>query len=644
VAEAGFKASVLDLSCFFEGYQASVPRLKWTRQRLLQLAEACEDHARDDGAWCERYTRELEVPKEDALSTIHKAAVRLKERAARDNGIKQAALILHFLSDRVREGPRPARHWTARDAQELREHAQTIRNLANPRGFWGWVGKVRPQTSAKLFLSEAQRGTIERRIYPALQQAAHKRYEELVRRAQEDIRRRFLGEPPVEQGIVGALLTELETQRAFFAQLSTEPPQSAVAQAAPHEILLVPTLDTVIDAGNKTCFGTLFDRALAQAGCSPKALADKLLRKGIRHAERVYRPAEWYKLNPVEVRNALLRFVRHYLGTDKPEAPIDLQDPCSALEHAAQTTLVHPALENLLKGVLADWVRRSMPYGELNPVPNSHRRAHALLYCYPSDRANFDRLLGPILTINNSKEEAGAYQTGNPYVAFLCQYQLAQPLAYLRHLPKWYKQGSGAPTHIDCRLYPEFRRLNQRPSDWDDAQALFASARKLGVIRPHAGGFVLARPHPELDALFAAQVPCAAWKTGKTLHQLLGRTEFQRAIETAFPGGTQAALADLIRQEPDSAAQNLIRLGVLEGGPAGLYRYAGQPAGEVTKDLFTWTAGPLSGLSEDEFVGRLLANDLLYSILFFQVSDALVAGQLTVADVPRFLAGFTNAL
>jgi hypothetical protein len=287
-----------------------------------------------------------------------------------------------------------------------------------------------------------------------------------------------------------------------------------------------------------------------------------------------------------------------------------------------------------------------MPYGELNGVGYSHRRSHVLLYCYPSDRDTFDRLLETLVTINNPKNEAHAYQTGNPYVALLCQYQIAQPLSYLRHLPKWYKHATNAPTHIDRTLYPEFRRLGQRPKhDWDDAKALFASARKLGFIRGHAGaGLLLTTPHPELDLIFAPKVSSPVWKTGKTFHQLLSSTEFQRTLEAAFPKATQACLADLIRQDPDTAAHSLMLLGVLEGGPAGLYRYLGQPAGEVTSDLFAWAPGPLSGLSEEEFVGRILANDLLYNVLFFKVSDALVAGQVTAADVPRFLADFTAAL
>jgi hypothetical protein len=608
--EAGLKTAVLDLSQAFEGYQSAVPRLKWTRQGLMQLADACDDYARDDGAWLQRHTQELEMPKAEAFSALEKAALRLKDRVARANGIDQAVAILHHLSDRVKTSaanPQALRPWTPHAAQELREHAQTLRTLANPRGLWGLVARLRPQTSARLFLTEAQRGTIARGIYPALQYAALKRYTDLVRRAHEDIRRRFLGDPPDNKGVIGTLLAALETQRAFFQKLAPDPVPDVVADAAPHEIILVANLQVVIDATTRTRVRTLFDNALRQAGCSAQGLANKLLRGGLVHGDRVYRPAEWYKLNPAAVRNELARLVRRYLGADQAGTPIDWQNPHSAFAHAAQITLVHPALQNLLKGVLADWVRKSTPYGELSPLPNIQRRGHVLLYCYPPDRQTFERLLETVVTLNNSQHEAGAYCTGNPYVAMLCQYQLAEPLSYLRHLPKWYKHSNGVATHLDRGVYPEFRRLSQRPAEWEDAQALFTSACQLGIVRPHSGdGFVLATPHPELDALFAPPVPCAVWKPAKTFQQLLGRPEFQRVLETALPKGTQPAPADLARQEPDSVARHLVLHGILEAGPAGLYRYAGQPAGDITRDLFVWKIGSLAGLAPDEFVGQML--------------------------------------
>src|SRR5947208_3027730 len=75
--EAGFNTMVLDLSLFFEGYQAGVPCPKWTREGLMHIADACDDYARDDGSWLHLYVRELEVPKGDAIAAIQKAAVQL---------------------------------------------------------------------------------------------------------------------------------------------------------------------------------------------------------------------------------------------------------------------------------------------------------------------------------------------------------------------------------------------------------------------------------------------------------------------------------------------------------------------------------------------------------------------------------------
>ena len=93
--------------------------------------------------------------------------------------------------------------------------------------------------------------------------------------------------------------------------------------------------------------------------------------------------------------------------------------------------------------------------------------------------------------------------------------------------------------------------------------------------------------------------------------------------------------------------ENLQEMGILKKVSGGLFRIDCSPPATLQHTppgLFTAKAGPLEGLSRDDFIGRLLDDDWLYNVVFWRALDALDEEHLAWEEAPVFLREYTRKL
>lgn len=652
------------VSCqeWFEHYRAQVQPLAWEAANLLNLAKVADDLRLDDGQW-KLAAKDLDAPADEAVNLLRCRIIDLAQ-AASDHGRNEVRDALNSLRTRF-EASRS--EWTKplalspTQAEELARSAQQLRAYARP-GTWYYrlAAKLRLPVRPTWWLSEGQQGSI-RRIHQRISEAARTRHANEVRKRKLRVADTVLGTPGIN-GVLDEALEELHRQELFLASLAAPaaPRTPGRTVGEPYEISLVQGLHTVLNGGTGRTIYHLFDDAVRKAGCSPGDLAGHLQAAGLIIRGRSYPPGAWPKLPVAEVRAALQQEVARYLGADDPGAQLFIDDPRSALEHAAAITPVHPELVPVLKGVVHAWTRQSIPYAEFQAIPRAELKVHCLLYCYPPHRAQWEARLADHIELADpvgSPADAEAYGIKTPYVAILWQCAWGS-LGGLKGLPGWLhqsnllrKEGKFPPLH-DPSNYPETRILAERPDDFEDSQLLFQAALKAKAIFPLDGQpprYALAKQNPRTDPLFAPDLIEPEDVTDEMIHKHLCESRFVRFLEASFPGVSGlAATAQQLARQPDLAlaAAGLAQAGILQPRPNRHYRLCCRPpAGDWFPDgFFRRKCGPLVGLTRDDFVAELHRNDDLYNVVFWQVADALDFGLVSVNEAPSFLAGYSAKL
>jgi hypothetical protein len=660
--DAGLGPGTVSLDEWFVDYSPPPLSLDGTREGLLRLAESAEDLARDDGSWRD-VAAELDRPAVDAVEEVARRIDGLVRRCLAREGPPAARRALEALRHQMAgaAAANAAAAWTAAQAAELYEHARQLRHLAHPRSWLARVlMRVRPDAPAWGWLSEGQRAYAERQALPAVTAAAQTRHGAEVVRRKARVYEACLGRPGVA-GLLESAEQEVARREQFFQHLAAAPEAAANDyDAQPHEILLAADLDTPLGPGVRRTLGDLFDENAARAGCTPAGLAAVIAHAGLPIDGRVVPPGEWPDLAAGAVREALERLADLYLGAADPDATLDIERPATAVEWLATIHLLHPELRTLLVNVLPVWVRQSRPYAELNAVAGADPNVLTFLYCYEGHRAAWQRLLHAQVTLTTRAtgphDTLPGYAVGHPYAAVLAQFAVALAPGALRDLPAWVREGNRLrqegefPPPYDWTAAPELRLLPERVEDYADAEQLFDAAVQAQALVPigdKPAAYAPAWPDPALDRLFAQHQVEASWRGPEFFARRLRRPEFATLLLTVFPEvrGLRRVLRTLARESsPLHAAEELVRLGVLEARPAELYRLARVPADGAALDpeLYQSREGQYVGLSRQDFVAALCRDDELYNAVFWRVSDALDAGRVSPRDVPPSLVRVTE--
>ncbi len=484
---------------WFQDYRPPILRFRWDVETLTKLALTADDLAHDDGQW-KSDALDLDRPIQTATAEIRRRIQNLRRLTQAESGPDAAvgtleALRTNWLTLRT-EWIAPV-DWTTRHADELQDTARILRNARQPRQFhYRTLLSLRARLSPRRWLTESERQMIERRLFPRIQRAGELRFEQELRRRRCRIADAILGRPGAP-GILDQILQEVESDRTYFKSLTNVSHRARIERASrePDEILLVESLDTVIDADGQRTLLDLYDELVHRSGCTPARLAEQLLAQGLSIEGRRYLPAEWPSLPLPHVQQGLQAVVAGYLGSSNRRTPVRIDQPQTAFDHAATITPMSPELAAVLRAALPLWIRQSKPYAEHQHLNGADPSRHAFLFCYPPDRRRWESLLVAHVRMSNGDvavDDAVTYATAHPYVAILCHYA-GFPAGGLRSLPSWIlhnqqlrQQGRLVP-QVDPSNYPEMRRLSHRPDDAEDCRQLFQSALKANVIVPLAG-------------------------------------------------------------------------------------------------------------------------------------------------------------
>jgi len=401
-----------------------------------------------------------------------------------------------------------------------------------------------------------------------------------------------------------------------------------------------------------------------QARATPQGLAHLFQREGILVNGVPRRPSEWSDEEPAKLSSALVAAARHYLGFRGRDSSPDIEQPQTAVDFIASITLSDPILRPLLERCLPEFSRRSLPYATFRPIAGADPKTLAFLFCHPAQRKTLEDLLLVEANLSNPSnaepEVARQYQIDTPYVAMLLQYALACPggaqvdlQRAMRHANRMLAANKVPPLFEANQNLPEVRLLPHRPDDYDDACHLFRVAADARIMVPVGSGaerYNLLKTEPRLRTLFAPDQFVSDWKTAEFFQDQLKTGAF-----VDFVQATYSHIADWItivqqlrsQSVPEQVAGELVRLGILEANPHGLYRMTQVPStrhARVPYGLYRPVPGPMRGLSEDEFVAELIRNDWLYNTVFWQVADALDQQRICPSQVPPFFIDYLQSL
>ena len=632
---------------------------------LAPLAAAADDLASDSGQWQEQFAflRELADQRAgDLLAECGSLVGRLLHShgpaAARDAlTLVAGALEQSRVQTRQELDDYRSKCWPAGRSPELRLVAESLRHAARPRGRLArLLGRLAPAFSGWVGLSEAQRAAIRRHLR-TLNAAQADRYRLALPSARHQALDKLLGGAG-RPGQLARLSAPVQAQEHCLENLSRllGAIQRRPSRRRPVELLLVDSIETVIDPRTKRTLADLYDQRLRQAGYSSQDWADSLAADGLMIDGQVYLPHQWPELGPTALSASFFQSALQYLGLDHSQRDHQAASAEGAFQCLAGVTMLHQDLDSLLGQILPLVIARSKPYATVRPIPGAEPVDLVFLYCHPAQRAAW---LEKFPYLKHADEaSAAAYALSDPYTVILCQHQLAIAAGALHvfsgamaKAAQGYKMHQITPFH-DRRDYPEHRLLDSRPKDHDAARQLFDAAEKAWLVLPVGNpvtGYALTRPDPRLDHLFAPRTYAPAPSGADFFHQVLkANREFTVLVRASLPHLTdfleiQERLAD--ENDPGQVAAELVRLGILTRTPSGQYHMAFLPPADaigVPLGLYTVQIGPTAGLPRDRFIAALQDHDLLYTVLCYGVRDAWQQGQLSDRDVPAFVRQFED--
>ena len=660
-ADLGESAITLDE---FLHVPVNLPKFEFTTSCLAEYDRFAADHADEDGSW-----RDLGLDE-----TVEEAVADLEDRfrqfvrtlrpkcgpEAVECGLRKLHGLFRDERDRVRN---ETLYWSSEDAQQLLDYGRRLRSAARPpRWYWNLLSRLCPQLSPKLWLTKAQQTMIRRRCVPAILRAAQLRTGIAVRDAKLELYERLLGRPAAP-GVFDRMLRELRDYKGLIRRLASSLPAAPASDHA-DAILLVESIHDQIDPSERLRVKDVFFEMARRARTTPQGLADLIQREGIVVNGVARRPAEWPDEQPAKLASALVAAARHYLGFRGWDSSPDIEQPQTAVDFIASITLSDPILRPLVERCLPEFSRRSLPYATFPPIAGADPKTLAFLFCHPTQRKTLEDLLLVEANLSNpanaEPEIAHQYQIDTPYAAMLLQYALACPggaqvdlQRAMRHPNRTLAANKIPSLFQSNQNLPEVRLLPHRPDEYDDARHLFRVAADARIIVPVGSGeqrYNLLKTEPRLGTLFAPDQFVADWKTAEVFQTQLRTGDFVDFVQAAYSHISDwITIVQQLRAQsvPEQVADELVKLGILEANPHGLYRMTQVPSAHHTRlpyGLYRPVSGPMRGMSEDEFVAELIRNDWLYNTLFWQVADALDQERICPSEVPGFVNDYLQTL
>ncbi len=544
------------------------------------------------------------------------------------------------------------------EADRLRSCAEKLRRLAQPRGsFQKSVTRWRPDVSLRRLLSRRQRTQIERLLREA-DRIALRRHDGMVSTGGMQVIETMIG-PDRESGWVQAQIQRIEAAQQAIAGLreSASTGHQAIVPESSTTLHVVEDVQQFIDAESGRTFLDLALDQFRRAGAAPEDFAMHVLAEGIEIDGRQRRVDEWARLNPVAVVSGLTRALDQYLGIGDEDIHVDPDNPHTAVDYYAQLDLLHEELRPRTVELIPTLVQRSSPYLELPLIGTNVPQVQRLLHVSMHQRAEFVALLGNHVTISEP-EATEAYHVTSRYVVVLEQELIAGPLGASKAVQRWRsvsneakRKGSVEPIH-DVEQSGEFRFLRRRVKDRRDCGKIVEGALKaesIYAVNPEKTRFAPVRLDSRRERVFAPANATARWQPGREFVRLCAQSQFVRLLQQLHPeiSDITRLCAKLGREsDPQVVVTKLVAKGILEE-ECGQYRMARCPArtaGSVPPQLYEFEQGAMVGLTRDEFVSRLLEDDLLYSHMFFAVLDAFDLGYVTANDVPHSVIAYHNWL
>lgn len=629
---------------------------------LKSLADLAANLASEDGAW--RYDA---VSIQDLVSaTVTEFCDRIQQFIdSESNGLSASQLasamkhIISTMEEESRVLKRRATPWTQQQSLELREAEQKLKRWTVGRSLQQKLAvRLFPNGPSRLLLAESHKRELTRIVRTIADYQAQREMAEMIR-VRTMVFERLLDESS-HVGSLQSFLDRIDENQQPLDSACTllERGITSIVSGRADEVLLVDSLDTIVDFEHGTTVRDVFEQRLDLAGFSKTEWAAEISQQGIAFGNRTLRPSLWGTRSPAEIAGAMLQHVQKLLGSDDWDRRMNTESPQSPVEHLASITMLDDVFSNLLDRMVPIWIRRSLPYATFDHLSGWSANPGAFLFCTEKLRSHWIRCLANrVQLIEERRSET--YQCYNPNVATLFHVIQGAPAGAMRELKRWSAQGNinrrekiTEPLQ-DRRSYSEIRLLQERVRDNSDCVALFNAGLKCSSIvslGEAADRFVLNRNEPRLTAVFHDMRLIRNWREPEYFHGLAKRG----GLLTRLFGSQRSTIPDLFialqrlttDSDPSVVCRRLEEIGILEE-QSGQFRLSQVPTchlSEIPSGLCQIVSGGLKGLTEQEFISALMSRDRLYNVVFWSTLDAWQEGVLEITDVPDSVAEVAQEL
>lgn len=445
-------------------------------------------------------------------------------------------------------------------------------------------------------------------------------------------------------------LDQLRRDRRSLRELVT-PDIREIEPSCSTELLVVSSVDQIINRETGETFEEMAFRRLERVRCTPERLAGQLRQQGLLVSGHRYRPHEFSSCDVAAVKEALITEAERFLGITDEEWHANPENPKTGLDMLAGLSLMSPELRSRTEELSGALVTHSTPYAQIRTLGDSETLQESFLYCHPSERPAWLRLLRGQVTITEP-QNAGAYSLYGPYRVLLVQKTLIAPIGNLRAAWKWSaasnrvrRSGLVQPL-IHCDRLIDFRRLDRREKDHGDCVQFFEAGLAAGrIFEVGTSGdcFAFNGTDQETKWFFSEMTVSPRWLVAKDFHQLTGESLFVKELQKLFQElPTLAAVCDRLNNEDDASVvmSRLVSMGIC-ARESGRFRLTRSP--ERLRDpwlsrIFEVTLGDQKGLSRESFVSKLQDDDTLYNALHWKLFDASLQGHINRNETPDSVA------
>ena len=660
--DAGFFPSSLAMEDALVGHEPTPVKFDLSWASIDKIRQSATDLCDEGGLWREHRSTIRDAIRSQCESILSSLRM-LLATTLQTCGQSAALQVVAEFRKQLRQGQQDQLSLDLEvrqeDVRKLKQYTTLARNLEKKCGVVAkTMRQYSPKRSISFFLSQVSKKNLQTlvKLADTIQSG---RYEMLCReeklRAFEHLLGRN-GEPGALSQVESGILEQQQTFQRVLDFLQSDIQSLKSRKASAIVIDLLDDLNQTLDLDGGETVAQFLLQISARAGCTPKRVAAFIMKDGIRLGKEMRRPADWSSFNPSEIVRVLTTLVKRILGCADDDVVLHPEEPVTPSDHMAQLTLLHPVLTRRLQHAVSQVAERSRPFANFGNLSGVIENVHPFLYCFPKDRAEWREVFIGKLTFDEI-EHADAYAMPHPYEVSVLQIQVA---ASIGAMPEYHRACAAAclaertgkiPSHIDRQQLPEQRYLRNRVRTIEDCEAVFKAGRIIDAIRiVTQDKFTLNRKDSRIDSVFAPRLWDMAELSAETLYHLLRNdVRFSSFLMRLFPD--QYDLSDELRvlKKDDSAlalVNELVSRKILID-IGGRYRvnatFSGPPMG-APRAMVTSKRGPLTGLTEQEFVSELFRNDQLYCILFFAVKDAYLLGHLSQNQTPPSAVEFARSL